>query len=436
MLRSNGANVTLSVDADADIYVNNTKKGTRSWTGSLKTGLHNVECRQENHRPSSQTISVKEGEDQSIALTAPTPITGVLAITSTPSGAAIHVDDKDYGTTPRNITDLLIGQHTVKLSLNGYGEAQTTVDVKEQQTTDINLALKEKDKAAAISNESESTVSNNNLSQKNTIYSEGRATSQSVPNSNFDYESLAKDNLEYIRRYNQKVPVFKGNPKRSSDFYIGILGIKEGSVLETPDVKAEFRSVLAGGFYQYITTSLTNKTDKIIYVDLGRSFFLSGSKYTPYFVPSSESNSNTTYAQRVKAIPPHGTVYIGGNFLANRENINNTHFSSYLMLKNILFFKDCGFVSEKTKTYDFNYSKMKNGEIIQVPFVEDAIISVILTYALTEDIANPLSIRTDFFLKDIMGLAKWSFADIDLSTMPMFFSLRVLSPGWGGHLCK
>lgn len=143
MLRSNGANITLSVDADADIFVNNNKKGTRSWTGSLKAGSYQVECRQTNHKSSSQNITVKEGEDQNIALTPPTPVTGVLAVNSTPLGATINIDGKDYGTTPRNITDILIGQHTVTLSLGGYNDEQTTVEVKEQQTTDLSLTLKE-----------------------------------------------------------------------------------------------------------------------------------------------------------------------------------------------------------------------------------------------------------------------------------------------------
>ncbi len=143
MLRSNGANITLSVDAEADIFVNNNKKGTRSWTGSLKAGSYQVECRQTNHKSSSQNITVKEGEDQNIALTPPTPITGVLALSSTPLGAGIKIDGKDYGTTPRNITNLLIGQHTVTLNLSGYNDEQTTVEVKEQQTTDLSLTLKE-----------------------------------------------------------------------------------------------------------------------------------------------------------------------------------------------------------------------------------------------------------------------------------------------------
>ena len=143
VLRSNGANVTLSVDADADIYVNNAKKGTRSWTGSLKAGNYQVECRQANHRSSSQNITVTEGKDETVTLTPPTPITGVLALSSSPINANIKIDGKDYGTTPRNITDLLIGQHTVTLSLNGYNDAQSTIEIKEQQTTDLSFILTE-----------------------------------------------------------------------------------------------------------------------------------------------------------------------------------------------------------------------------------------------------------------------------------------------------
>ncbi|MBP5569893.1 MAG: PEGA domain-containing protein [Prevotella sp.] len=146
MLRSNGANITLSVASNADIYVNGEKRGTSSWTGLLRAGNYQVECRQRNHKSSSQTITVTEGEDQNIALTPPTPITGVLAVTSEPRGASIKIDGKDYGTTPRNITDLLIGQHTVTLSQSGYNDEQTTVEVKELQTTDISLTLKESNK--------------------------------------------------------------------------------------------------------------------------------------------------------------------------------------------------------------------------------------------------------------------------------------------------
>jgi hypothetical protein len=44
--------VILKVDADAEIWVNNEKKGTRTWTGSLGKGSYKIECKQEGHETS------------------------------------------------------------------------------------------------------------------------------------------------------------------------------------------------------------------------------------------------------------------------------------------------------------------------------------------------------------------------------------------------
>ena len=301
--------------------------------------------------------------------------------------------------------------------------------------------------------------------------------SSNLPSKNSDVtsDSLAEENLKFVREYNQKVPVFKGNPKRKSDFYIGILGIKEGSVLETPDVKVVFATINSQESHK-ICTSIINKTDDIIYIDKAKSFFITGSEYTPYYVPSSSSSgssessgigmnlgavtgvlgiggalgtlangisvgqgtttseSTTIYAQRIIAIPPHASVNIGENYLIYWDLQN--HMISFLVQKHIPFMMSCGFLSEKKKRYVVDYGKMNNGEIIHVPFVEDATMSVLLTYSKTEDMSASQSIRTDFFLKDIMGLAKWSYSEVELSTMPLYFSMRFLAPGWFNYIYK
>ena len=141
VLRRNGSQVTFSVASDADIYVNGIKRGTRRWTGILKAGNYTVECRQANHRPSLQTISVEEDHDQTIQLTAPEPITGVLSVTSRPLVANIRIDGKDYGTTPRNITDILIGHHTIVVSKDGYAPKTEEFDIKENETQRVNVTL-------------------------------------------------------------------------------------------------------------------------------------------------------------------------------------------------------------------------------------------------------------------------------------------------------
>lgn len=140
-LRRNGSNITFSVASEADIYINGIKRGTRSWTGLMKAGNYTIECRQANHRPSQQTISVEEDRDRTIQLTPPTPITGILSITSRPLAANIKIDGKDYGATPKNITDMLIGHHTIVISKDGYTPKTEQFDISEDETQRLNIAL-------------------------------------------------------------------------------------------------------------------------------------------------------------------------------------------------------------------------------------------------------------------------------------------------------
>ena len=140
-LRSNGAKVILDTGTEAEIYVNGTKRGTGKWTGFLQAGSYAVECRQTNHRPSQQTISVEEGKDRTIQLTPPTPITGTLSLNSRPLGASIKIDGKDYGTTPRNIHDLLIGHHSITVSKDGYATKKEECDIREGEMLSLEVAL-------------------------------------------------------------------------------------------------------------------------------------------------------------------------------------------------------------------------------------------------------------------------------------------------------
>ncbi len=149
-LRGNFGNITLNVESEADIYVDGEKKGTRTWTGVLKAGSHQVECRQANHKPSVQSITVAENETRTITLTPPTPITGSLSITSRPLGAKITIDGKDYGETPKNITGLLIGKHTVELSGSGNRGGKQEVEIQEGQTAIIDMELAQRDNYATV----------------------------------------------------------------------------------------------------------------------------------------------------------------------------------------------------------------------------------------------------------------------------------------------
>ena len=155
-LRANFSEITLLVDDDADIYVNNELKGTHTWTGELRSGNYLVECRKANHQPSSQFITIKENENQTFKLNPPTPITGTLSLTSSPLGAKVTIDGKDYGKTPVNVNDLMLGSHKVILSSDGYQQESRSFIIQENQTTALNVILKSKSKTIVTKSKSQS----------------------------------------------------------------------------------------------------------------------------------------------------------------------------------------------------------------------------------------------------------------------------------------
>jgi PKD repeat protein len=66
------------------------------------------------------------------------PTTGSLSVSSNPSGASVYVDTVYQGTTPVIIPQLAPGSHTVLLTLTGYTDYDTTVNVYAGQTPLIN----------------------------------------------------------------------------------------------------------------------------------------------------------------------------------------------------------------------------------------------------------------------------------------------------------
>jgi formylglycine-generating enzyme required for sulfatase activity len=140
-LRSRFAMVTLTVSSDADILVDGEVKGRRTWTGALGAGSYQVECRQAGHRATQQSITVEEDVSRTYTLQAPSPITGMLSVISEPLGAHIAIDGKDYGTTPQNIDNLLVGSHEIKLSKAGYNDLTQAVTVKEGEMSEVSITL-------------------------------------------------------------------------------------------------------------------------------------------------------------------------------------------------------------------------------------------------------------------------------------------------------
>ena len=156
-LKPNFAQVNIKVDNNAEIWINGNKKGEGSWSGNLGAGTYEIEAKKAGHRSTLITKDIEvTPEQQNISLKAPTPIYGEADINSTPGMADIYIDGKKVGQTPQVISNLLIGDHDVRISKQGYSDINKTVSIKEGESAELTVSLDIDDKKAEIP----STISN------------------------------------------------------------------------------------------------------------------------------------------------------------------------------------------------------------------------------------------------------------------------------------
>ncbi|MEI6138070.1 MAG: SUMF1/EgtB/PvdO family nonheme iron enzyme [Mariniphaga sp.] len=134
------AEVTITSQTDATIFINNEKKENGSWKGRLNAGIYSIEARKQSHSPAKQDIEVAAGEKRTIDLQ-PSPIYGSLNVITKPSGAAITINGNKYKVTPNTIDSLLIGDQTVELSRQNFITVNKIVTIVEGKVTMLNEQL-------------------------------------------------------------------------------------------------------------------------------------------------------------------------------------------------------------------------------------------------------------------------------------------------------
>lgn len=141
-LSPNFSEVTVTVDNNAEIYINDEKKGSGSWTGKLASGSYLIEAKKEGYRNTAQTFEISSNKrTQDIRLKTPTPIYGELNITSTPTLAEVFIDDEKQGETPLYIPQILIGKHKLLLKHEDCNDYAKDFNILEDEINNINAEL-------------------------------------------------------------------------------------------------------------------------------------------------------------------------------------------------------------------------------------------------------------------------------------------------------
>ena len=270
------------------------------------------------------------------------------------------------------------------------------------------------------------------------------ASSEEVTSSLGVNPNLAEYNLELVREYNNKKAEYVGSKgDKSCGGYQIVLRMEEGSILETPELRTDFYTE----YGKQLIVSLYNKSNKTIHIDLSNCYFIECDNARPLYVPSSTStgksstsggsvnlgaiagavgiggtigtlaggvnvggantstNTTTVYSQRVVSIPPMASISltpIDFYGLIQKKNTANQVFSN-LILKYAPFFVSLGILKDKGYYYSINRHEMRRGQIVDIPRIPGNEISIHITYSFDENFISTQSIRTNFYVSQIIG---------------------------------
>ncbi len=137
----NFAEVTLTTDQNADIFIDDIKVGTSEWLGRIAEGEHIIEAKKESHRKTAISVNVTSGKNESFIIPDPIPIYGALNINSEPDEATVYLDGEKIGETPFVRNNVLIGEHNITFDKKGYNPLTKAITVIEGQIISINEVL-------------------------------------------------------------------------------------------------------------------------------------------------------------------------------------------------------------------------------------------------------------------------------------------------------
>ena len=253
----------------------------------------------------------------------------------------------------------------------------------------------------------------------------------------------------------------KPTQKKANRFFT-ICQLKDGSIIEDDNIKAEYK--ITQSFIQFsntLQTTLKNKTNRVLYIDLGNTFIMRGGEATPYYIPSStsketgsskggsvnlggignalgvggaaggilngvnvgggtsKSSSTTIYAQRIIAIPPKSEKALEDQMIFPVGCGKLYHDSIISEEVNLLIGRD----SRNIPARLVNSNNIKEGEsLIRNENNTPIHFSSYITYSLDENCTETFPLKADFFAKQIIGYrtSKWMGDNFD----------KMLSPDW------
>ncbi|MCD4822233.1 MAG: PEGA domain-containing protein [Methanococcoides sp.] len=132
-----------SSPSGVSVYLDGKSKGTTPLIlNGIPIGSHTIKLTKSGYNDVSKTVTVSSGKNSLISESL-SEQTGIISLSSSPSGVSVYLDGKSKGTTPLILNGIPIGSHTIKLTKSGYNDVFKTVTVSSGKTSSIskNLSL-------------------------------------------------------------------------------------------------------------------------------------------------------------------------------------------------------------------------------------------------------------------------------------------------------
>jgi hypothetical protein len=108
----------------------------------LSFGTYTYKVESDGYYPKEGQVEINNlKEKQALVINDLRPITGKLSVHTDPRSATVLIDGKITNETSLTPKELQIGKHDVRVIANGYKEERQTVDIEENKTLDISIAL-------------------------------------------------------------------------------------------------------------------------------------------------------------------------------------------------------------------------------------------------------------------------------------------------------
>ena len=142
-----------SSPSGANVYLDGAYQGRTSASGDLiivaiAPGHHTVSLDLSGYQHWETGVDVTVGGTSYVSASlvpthapTPAPTTGTIAVSSSPSGANVYLDDTYKGITPLTITDVSSGTHTIEVKLDGYEDWSTSVQITSGSTASVSASL-------------------------------------------------------------------------------------------------------------------------------------------------------------------------------------------------------------------------------------------------------------------------------------------------------